>query len=199
MGVAVSRGASNRRALLLAAGGLALVLVVVVVATVLGGGGGGGGGEAPAPRAVGPRPSATTTTAPVAAGERPAETFEVFSTKNPFTPLVGTAPPGTPTTAPVTTAPGAPATTAPGGVGGATTTTAGVEPRRAQRVALLEIFTEGGERLATVRVNDTVYERLRPGDTFAVSYKVVALEDRCGTFLFGDDRFRLCVGEEVLK
>jgi hypothetical protein len=197
MAVPVERR-SNRRALVLAAGGLAVVLVVVVVATVLGGGGGGGGGELPAPRAAGPR-AATTTTAPLAPGERPGETFEVFATKNPFTPLVGTTPGTTPTTAPGTTAPGGPTTTVAGGVGEATTTTAGVEPRRAQRVALLEIFTDGGERVATVRVNDTVYERLRPGDTFAVNYKVVALEERCGTFLFGDDRFRLCVGEEVLK
>lgn len=195
---------SNRRALVLLAGGLAAVLVVVAAVRVLGGG--GGGGEAPVPRAAGPRPASTTTTLPLAPGAPPAETFEVFSTKNPFTPLVGTTPPGAATTAPGATIPGAtiPGTTAPGGTaattpGEVTTTTAGVEPRRAQRVALLEIFTDGGQRLATVRVNDTVYERLRPGQEFAVHYKVVALEDRCGTFLFGDDRFRLCVGEEVLK
>ncbi|MER3452514.1 MAG: hypothetical protein C4344_02170, partial [Acidimicrobiia bacterium] len=67
------------------------------------------------------------------------------------------------------------------------------------RVALLEIFEDAGVRVANVRVDDTVYERLKPGDVFAGSYKVVSLERTCGTFLFGDDRFRLCVGEEVLK
>lgn len=184
-------GRSNRRALVLAAVGLGVVLVAVLATTLL-----GGGGETPAPAP--PRvaaPAATTTTTGVAPGERPAETFEVFATKNPFTPLVGTTPAGATTTT-VPTGPGGTATTAPPG---ATTTTAGVEPRRAQRVALLDIFTDAGQRLATVRVNDTVYERLKPGDTFGVSYKVVSLEEQCGTFLFGDERFRLCVGEEVLK
>jgi hypothetical protein len=193
---APARGGANQRALVLAGVGLAVVVLAVVLSTVVFG---GGGGEAPAPvpRSRPAPPSATTTTAGVTPGERPVETFEVFSTKNPFTPLAGTTPAGGPaTTAPATSVAGAPPTTAPG----ATTTTAGgVEPRRAQRVALLEIFEADGRRVANVRVDDTVYERLAPGDTFAVSYKVVSLEDRCGTFLFGDDRFRLCVGEEVLK
>ena len=38
-----------------------------------------------------------------------------------------------------------------------------------------------------------------PGEQFAGSYKVVSLEGTCGSFLFGDERFRLCKGEEVLK
>jgi hypothetical protein len=53
--------------------------------------------------------------------------------------------------------------------------------------------------VADVRVNDTVYTRLAPGATFATNFKVVSLQGQCGTFLFGDERFQLCKGEEVLK
>ena len=53
--------------------------------------------------------------------------------------------------------------------------------------------------MADVRVNSTVYTQLAPGEEFAGSYKVVSLEGNCGSFLFGDERFRLCKGEEVLK
>jgi hypothetical protein len=75
------------------------------------------------------------------------------------------------------------------------------EPRPAQRVALLEVFTDADQRLvATVRVNDTVHE-VGEGDSFASNYRVVSLSqaERCGQFLFGDDRFRLCEGEQLLK
>ena len=53
--------------------------------------------------------------------------------------------------------------------------------------------------MADVRVNSTVYTQLAPGEVFAGSYKVVSLAGTCGSFLFGDERFRLCKGEEVLK
>jgi len=47
---------------------------------------------------------------------------------------------------------------------------------------------------------DTVYE-VGEGASFATSYKVVTLSvaDGCGQLLYGDDRFRLCEGEELLK
>ena len=61
------------------------------------------------------------------------------------------------------------------------------------------MYTQNGARVANVRVNDTVYEAVAPGEQFATSFKLVALDGTCGTFLFGDDRFRLCQGEEVLK
>ena len=56
-----------------------------------------------------------------------------------------------------------------------------------------------GATVADVRVNSTVYTQLAPGEEFAGSYKVVSLDGTCGSFLFGDERFRLCKGEEVLK
>ena len=41
----------------------------------------------------------------------------------------------------------------------------------------------------------------REGQTFAGSYRVVSLsnESGCGRFVYGDDTFRLCEGDEILK
>ena len=227
----VGGGASNRRALLFLAGGGGLLLLLFLVTRVLGGGGGGEDLSAPitAPNRPGGTPSVTPDTT-IVPGAPPEETFEVFSTKNPFTPLAptgggtttGTQPPTTGgggtttgTQPPITGGGGTTATTQPPttGGGGTTTgtqppitgggTTAGTapatEPRASQRVALLDIYEEDGRRVANVRVNDTVYEGVGPGDEFAGSFRVVSLDDRCGTFLYGDDRFRVCQGEEVLK
>jgi hypothetical protein len=74
------------------------------------------------------------------------------------------------------------------------------EPGRSTRVALLDVFAENGRTVANVRVNDTV-SKVAAGDTFATNFKAVSLDpaQRCGRFLFGDDQFRICKGEEVLK
>jgi len=193
----------QRAAVIAAAGVVVLLLFFFVILPNLFGGGGGGGGTAVQPPLV--RPSATTTTRPAAGA--PSESFEVFNTKNPFTPLVN--PPGAGGTT-GTTVPGA--TTVPGGTttgGGTTATTvaggggvtggAATEPRQSQRVALLNVYQKNGKTVADVRVNDTVFTALVPGQTFAGNYKVVSLQGQCGTFLFGDERFQLCKGEEVLK
>jgi hypothetical protein len=67
------------------------------------------------------------------------------------------------------------------------------------RVAMLDApFTEGGRRVANVRVGSTVY-KVGDGDTFATSFRVVSLDANCGVFLFGDNRFTLCAGQEILK
>ena len=67
-------------------------------------------------------------------------------------------------------------------------------------MALQDVFVEGGRVKANVRVNDTVH-KVAAGEVFATSFKVVSLSqgDRCGRFLFADDPFRLCKGEELLK
>jgi hypothetical protein len=54
--------------------------------------------------------------------------------------------------------------------------------------------------MANVRVDSTAY-KVGAGDTFATRYKVVSLSatEKCGQFLFGDESFRLCQGEEVIK
>lgn len=64
----------------------------------------------------------------------------------------------------------------------------------------MDVFVEGGRTVAQVRVNDTVH-KVSSGQVFASRFKVVSLSqaDRCGRFVFGDDPFRLCKGEQTLK
>ena len=192
----------NRRALIVLGAFLAVaMLLFFVVKPLLLGGGGKGNTRAlspPVTRVTPSPPSTTTTTARPA----PEETFEVFGSKNPFQPPNGAPGAGTtPTTASGGGTPstgGGTATTIPstdgGGASGSETA-----PRASQRVALLDIYQLNGATVADVRVNSTVYPHPAPGEQFAGSYKVVSLEGTCGSFLFGDERFRLCKGEEVLK
>ncbi len=120
------------------------------------------------------RPSVTPTASPTAVPE----SFEVFEGKDPFKPLITQTPGGTP----------AP-TSSPGPSGGAT---------GGQRVTLVDISGSGSSRTATVEVDSTEYQ-VQEGDTFAGSYRVKDLASNCGTFVFGDESFTLCVGQEVLK
>jgi hypothetical protein len=220
--VAATAAPKSRLPLLLAIGAAAVLVLLLV--NVLGGGGDDAGEEDAATTTT--RPSgATSTTTTTAPGTAPTETFEVFTTKNPFLPLrtVGTgtgATTGTGTTGTgATGGTGTSGGTTTGGTGGSNTgsgtgtsggtttgsggTTGGtgsVEPRRSDRVALVDVFSEGGRVVATVRVNDTVH-KVAQGETFAGSYRVLSLSvaDDCGRFMFGDDTFRLCRGEEALK
>ena len=66
------------------------------------------------------------------------------------------------------------------------------------RVSLVDVFEEGGESRAAVRVDDTLYE-VATGETFASSFQVRSVEPPCVTLLYGDDAFTLCEGESVLK
>jgi hypothetical protein len=65
------------------------------------------------------------------------------------------------------------------------------------RLEAIEPDTEGTLQ-ATVIVAETAYE-VYEGDVFATSFQAVTLTAECGTFLFGDDAFDLCVGDEILK
>jgi hypothetical protein len=194
----------RQRALVIAGAGLiVLLLFFFVIRPVLFKGGGGGGTTTAQPPLA--RPQVTTTTR--LPGGAPTESFEIFNTKNPFTPLNSPAGTGGTTGTTVAGGGGTTGTTVAGGGGTTATTAAGsgasggaaTEPRRGQRVALLNVYQSGGRTVADVRVNDTVYTRLAPGATFATNFKVVSLQGSCGTFLFGDERFQLCKGEEVLK
>lgn len=131
------------------------------------------------PPAARPSPSPSPTQAP-------AETFEVFESKDPFRPLVTQ---GAPSGA--TPAPGASPT--PGtGVGGAPA------PSGGQRVVLLDVFEEAGQTKAQIKVGSTVYTVV-PGQIFADNFKLVSVSGNCVTLLHGDDKFTLCEGEEVIK
>ena len=225
----------NRRALTLGAVVLAVLLLLFIASRVL-----LGGGEEPPDETATPAPATTTTTAapPTQDGVGgPAESFEVFSTKNPFTPLIN--PPGAGGAAGGGTSGGGPTggftgggttqTTIGGGTsgggstggttqttirggsgsgsGGSATTQPGGssggqanEPRRQQRVALLDVLRRQGRVVAQVRVNDTVYT-VGEGEVFAENYRVLSIDEtnECGRFIFGDEQFRLCRGEETLK
>ncbi|HUR17401.1 MAG TPA: hypothetical protein VMZ51_00505 [Acidimicrobiales bacterium] len=191
-------GGTQNRLPLIAGAGVGVIVLLFVITKVVGGGDDGSDDAAtvPAPAPTGTTPAPVTPTS-VPAGALP-ETFEVFSTKNPFVPLRGAATGTTGGTAGTTSGTG---TTGTGTTGtGTTSTGVGTEPRRSSRVALLDVFTEAGGTVANVRVNDTVY-KVSDGEVFATSFKVVSLSlaDRCGRFVFGDDSFRLCRNEETLK
>lgn len=128
--------------------------------------------------------------------ETPERTSEIFSSKNPFTPLVeatpeataddtgAATPPVVGATEPVTIAPTAgPATAATG-----------------QTVVLNDLHDAGGKLVATVKVGEATHV-VGEGETFAERFLVASLSEemRCGQFLFGDEPFRLCVGEQIVK
>ncbi len=215
----------QRRALILAGAGVGVLVLFLLFSTVL------FGGDDDVAFDDFPTPTPTTSpTVPLAPGETPdVETFEIFTTKNPFAPLVDTGvitpPPAGPTdpadptpeppTVPVTptpppTDPTAPPPTDPTAPppNGTTTTLpptnghAGPrEPRPLQRFAVMEVFVDTDQRVvANVRVNGTVY-KVGEGDRFANHYRVDSLSqaERCGWFFYGDDRFRACEGEELVK
>jgi len=142
----------------------------------------GGGGEKFPPIVT---PSITGAPSPSATATSPPETGEAFEGKDPFQPLVITAPAvsGTPTPTP---------TGSSTGVNGGGTTNPAVT------VTLLDVRTIDGERKATVQVEDKEYT-VGVGETFASNFRVVSLSSKCGTFVFGDVRFSLCIGQEVNK
>lgn len=161
---------------------IALVVALLGVAVFFALSWGGGNGPEPFRPPSGTR--ATVSASPTARASPVPETFDSFEGKDPFKPLVA-GPGGTPAPSPGgSPSPGA----SPGPEGGPS----------GQRVTLLEIFTRDGVRYATVDVNGKSYT-VKEGDTFAGNYRVLDLTARCGTFVFGDERFTLCVGQEVLK
>jgi hypothetical protein len=208
----------NKRVKKIAIGGAVVLGLLVIGPRVLGGGGGTPSvTEFPVASA-----SPSTTVAP--GGDAVPETFQGFTSKNPFRPLVDltavAADAGTGTSSPVVdpstpvvlpSDPSITPATIPGDVtgggsgGGAPVPPADVPPpvpvRQPDRVGLLTIYgDQTGRTVANIRVNDSSYVVAR-GDSFAGSYQVISLDpySRCGDFLFGDDRFRLCENEETFK
>lgn len=217
----------NRRAFIILGAGLGVLLLFFLV-TRLGGDDDSAEQTVAVPTTT-VTPGAVTTIVPLpspgAPGEAPVESFEVFNTKNPFVPLraaAGSTGAAGGTTAGTTTgtgttaagtgsgstagAAGATGTGTTSGTGGATGTTGttrpgvATEPRRGARVALLDVFSDAGKVVANVKVNDQVF-KVTAGQTFGTNFQAVSLSqaDDCGRFLFGDDQFRLCKGEETLK
>lgn len=174
-----ARMAQRERAIITVVGLiLALAGVLLIVTVVFGG---DGGPEAFNERFPTPGPRATSS--PTPSGSPAPQTGEVFEGKDPFRPLVIVAE-GSP-------GPGGSPAPSPGPDGGPTSS-------GGQRVSLLDVRTQQGHLVATVEVNGKDYT-VKEGDTFAGSYKVLKLQGKCGTFVFGDERFTLCVGQEVVK
>jgi hypothetical protein len=170
------------RLVVIIGGVVALLLIAFLVLS-----GGGGTPESLGPTATPSRPIVRPSASPSPSlGEIPLpETDQSFEGKDPFQPLV--------------TAGGGGGTPAPG-VSPTPTSTANPTGggQQAHHVTLEDIFTQNGTRFATVKVDDKEYT-VREGETFDDNFKVLSLGKSCGTFVFGDETFTLCVGQEVLK
>ncbi len=66
------------------------------------------------------------------------------------------------------------------------------------RVSLIDVFVRDGRTYAQTRVGSTVYTPV-VGATFATNYQLLSASGECATFLYGDENFQLCEGQEVLK
>lgn len=169
----------RERALIILFGIIAVLAVVYVLFL-------SGGGEEPEAfptpgRTSTPRATTSPTVAPTASPTGAPESFDFFEGKDPFRPLV--------------TAGGVDATPTPGASPGPT---GGPTGDGGQRVTLVSISGSGSNRVATVLVDGQEYQ-VGAGDTFAGSYRVKSLTADCGTFVFGDEQFTLCEGQEVFK
>lgn len=197
-------GADNSRVKKMLVVGLVPVLALFLGPKLLGGGG-GATAEIPVVPAAGAAPALPSGPA----AEDPAETSHNFSAKNPFTPLFDDSPAGgeaapaaapapspdqvivvetgTPAAAPSEAEP-APAAAAPP-----------APPSVPVRFGLVQVGQDAsGRAFASVRVDGGVFQAVE-GQEFAGRYKVVSLDaaSRCGEFLYGDQRFALCEGEET--
>ena len=174
--------ATRRRALIILAA-VAGTLVVAMLLLL------GGGDEDPDDLAV-PTPTVTGTTTPTPTAKptnEPPETDEAFEGRDPFEAFISepVAPPpgpgGTPQPTPTSTG------TVDDGDGGDTTV-----------ISLIDIFTRDGERMASIEVDGEQFTVVA-GETVNGNLKVLTIQRRCASFQFGDERFELCLGQEVRK
>lgn len=196
-------GANRNRLVLFGAVGAVVLLAALFLPKMLFGG--GGGDDLGAPPDVSGSSGATTTTVPDQLGTVPAP--EAFSTKNPFAPLVDTAPAAA-TTGTGTTDGAVPDGTTTGDgptdtTGTGTGTGAGSTEPASGRFSLIDVYAgPDGAPVATVEVDGQMYT-VAEGDTFAGGYTVVSLsiENKSGVFTSPSDgsNFTPSAGESVLK
>ena len=162
----------NRRLKILIGIAVALALLMFVGPRVLDGGGDGGSDDVDSLQA--PIVPTSTTAAPTA-GPADVEAVDLpLSDKDPFAPLV---------------APRAPAAAAP-------VTKA---DRTTKRIRLADVYADAaGRSTAKVKLDgkDVV---VKENQQFAGTYRVLSLDlaAKCGNFLYGDQPFSLCAGEET--
>jgi len=201
---AISNTSNRNRIVLFAALGVLVLLAAVVLPRVLFGGGGSDDELGAPPDGSASGGSTTTTAAPVDELTTVASP-EAFSTKNPFTPLVDSAPAATATDpAAVTDGPSATGETTDVPADTTGTGTGGTEPDRASAsFSLIDVYAgPDGAAVATVEVDGAMYT-VAEGETFAGGYTVVSLsiENRSGVFTSPTDggTFSPSTGESVLK
>ena len=209
----------RRQKILLAV--LGVLVLAFVARMVLSGGGDDSSSDSPGTTSGTPVAGATTTSAAAtttttAGGSVPPDTFDVYSTRNPFEPAFQETPVtsawttsttgyyGTTTTTGyygTTSTTGYYGTTTTSGYVGTTTSTQpSYNPPPGTTVALLDVYMDGTTAMARVQVGSTVYT-VAAGDLFGPgsSYRVVSLDEPCGQFLYGDSPFELCEGQQVIK
>jgi hypothetical protein len=167
-----------RRAAMMGVVGAPVILALLVFRLFTGDDGGtASAAVGPAVPASAPLSGAALPTVPVPAPVPPVPVDPALL-RNPFCPLV--AAPAAEGSAPVTCE----RTPAPAG---------------RQVVELVDIFEEGGVRLARMRVGQFTFSNVHEGDVVADSLRIVALSDRCGDFEFASFPLSLCEGEQVFK
>ena len=164
---------------------LAGMVVLAILFLLLSGGGG-------AIEGVNTGPVVRTSPTPTLTPSGPPETGQVFEGKDPFQPLVVSAPGGS--TGGTTGSPGP----SPIPTGSITGVNGGGNTNPAVTVTLIDIRKQNGVLKATVDVNGKDYTA-GVGETFAQNFRVISLTTSCGTFVFGDERFSLCKGQEINK
>ena len=164
-------------------------LVVLAVLFLLLSGGGGGTIEG-----VNSPPVVRTSPTPTVTSTAPPETGQAFEGKDPFQPLVIAVPAGSAGSP----APGGSQGPTPAPTGSVTGVNGGGNTNSAVTVTLVDIRKQGGKLVATVDVNGKDYN-VSEGQTFADNFRVIELSASCGTFVFGDERFSLCKGQQVNK
>lgn len=189
---------SRERSLLILLGIVAVLALVFVF--LVNSGGDDEIAEIPDPT---PRPTATETPDEVVPTVPPI-TNDQFDGRDPFQPLVVAGADGgggDPGTDPGSGGGGSGDGNGDGGGGPGPQPTSTARPSDggdSRRVTLLDIFTAGGERRATVQVDGEEFT-VAEGDTFADNFRLLDLTSDCGSFVFGDERFTLCIGQEVQK
>lgn len=195
----------QRRALVIAGVGFGLVLVLFVGSRFLAGGDGGEESAPTFPPTSAPQTPPGTPPAgdagddegaPVVAIPPVPDSFEALELRDPFTPplaAIELARLLLPEPAPGEPAPGEPAPGEPGEPGQPG------QPGQPSNVVLRGIELVDGEEVATLEVDGAFFEagegdRFGPNDEFMVVSLDAAAQ--CGTFLFGDESFQLCVGQQ---
>lgn len=180
----------RERRMLMVLGGVAVVALAFFLLTR-------GGGEDPDVD-VAPPPVAQPDPEPTVSPTPRVPPLAIFGGRDPFFPLILPAattgdgavsppppppppPPGNGVSPGPTVSPAPP----PDGNGDGGTNVGG------RNVRLLDVFTRDGRELVQVEVDGVVYT-VGEGETFAENFRVLSIDGRCATFLFGDEQFTLC-------